>query len=91
MSGLPYTELDLENGRVGAYNARHYVAYNRLDLRISKGITIRERTKMHFYLEAWNVFNTPNMFYRDSETEKMVNIGFEIPTTAIFIGLDWEF
>ncbi len=91
MSGLPYTKVDSENGGIGPYNAEQYAAYNRLDIRISKGITLKKRTKMHFYLEVWNAFNTPNMFYRDKDTKRMQSIGFDIPITTLFIGLDWDF
>jgi len=91
MSGLPYTEIDFDNGGVGPYNAEQYAAYNRIDMRISKGITIKQQTKMHLYLEVWNAFNTPNMFYRDKDTKKTVNMGFDLPATALFLGLDWDF
>lgn len=92
MFGLPYTEVEYKNGfKIGNYNAKRYVSYHRIDMRISRGFSVRERVKGHFYFEVWNMMNIPNIFSLDSETKKVISMNFNIPTTAIFFGLDMAF
>ncbi len=92
MSGIPYTDVEYKNGlSVGAFNNKQYRAYNRFDIRIAKGFSVKGRTKMHLYLEVWNAFNSPNMFKMDKKTLNVKARGFDLPTTAIFLGLDWDF
>ncbi len=90
MLGMPYTEINTDNGTyVGDYNAKQYAPYSRLDIRIAKGIETKH-TKMHFYLEGWNIMNRPNVYRRDSESKKIQTTGFDVPVTTILIGLDFE-
>ncbi len=91
MSGLPYTLLNQRKGlTIGAYNAKRYKYYQRLDLKISRGFGMR-RAKGHFYFEAWNLFNIPNMFNLTRKTNEMVSYTLNIPTTALFFGFDCQF
>ncbi len=45
---------------------------------------------MHFYLEAWNAMNKPNVFRLDSESKKIITTGFDVPATVLLLGLDFE-
>lgn len=90
MSGIPYTNVSFGTiTKVGDFNARRYYPYQRLDFKIAKGFTIGE-AKCHFYYEIWNALNTPNMFLTDSKTRKIQTTGFNLPFTALFVGLDLE-
>jgi outer membrane receptor protein involved in Fe transport len=88
MSGIPYTPFTLgQNLAIGNYNSKRYAPYQSLDLKIAKGFTAW-RTKCHFYIEAWNMLNTPNMMLNDSKTHELQMIGMNLPFTWLFIGFD---
>ncbi len=90
MSGIPYTAVSFGLvTKVGNFNARRYYPYQRLDFKIAKGFTIGE-AKCHFYYEIWNALNIPNTYLTDSKTRKIKTAGFNLPFTALFVGLDLE-
>jgi hypothetical protein len=88
MSGLPYTSITSDNGNfvIGAFNDRRYAEYHRLDIRFSKGFTIKN-AKGSFYTEIWNSMNAPNLFQRDAQSKKFVTFSFNLPTTTLFFGV----
>ena len=92
MSGLPYTSTDMHGDTVsiGAFNDRRYAAYHRLDIRFSKGFSIRD-AKGHFYIELWNSMNAPNLFALDSKSKKAVTYSTNLPTTYPFFGVDLSY
>jgi outer membrane receptor protein involved in Fe transport len=92
LSGLPYTSVTNTNGsiKIGNFNDRRYAAYQRLDIRFSKGYTIRS-AKGTFYLEFWNSMNAPNLFGRDSKTSKFITIHPNLPVTMVFVGSEVTF
>lgn len=91
MSGIPYTSGTGQNDEVyiGAYNDRRYVPYQRMDLKLSKGFTIGD-SKAHFYIEAWNIFNSPNFALMDSKTHDIESFDFNWPVTMLFFGIDFQ-
>jgi protein tyrosine phosphatase len=92
MSGLPYTSLtDTDSGTiVGNFNDSRYIAYHKLDLKIAKGFSIKE-AKGHFYFEIWSAMNSPNMFQLDSKTNNFITMSTNLPTTALFVGVDCSY
>ena len=91
MSGLPYTSANQDSTGtwIGATNDRRYAPYQRLDFKFSKGFTIHG-SKAHFYIEAWNVFNTPNAVLFDDKTKKLIAFDINLPITMLFFGLDYQ-
>jgi|GEM_PF-2393925 hypothetical protein len=91
MSGMPYTSVvqDSFGTRVSAANAARYAPYQRLDFKFSKGFTIKD-SKAHFYIEAWNVFNTPNFALLDGKTKKIISFDMNWPVTMLFFGFDYQ-
>jgi hypothetical protein len=88
MSGIPYTPATFRDGiTIGAYNSRRYSPYQSLDLKIARGFRVRG-AKAHFYIEAWNMLNAPNMMLSDSKTHRLQMIGMNLPFTVLFVGLD---
>jgi outer membrane receptor protein involved in Fe transport len=88
MSGIPYTPVTLKNGvTIGAYNSKRYAPYQSLDLKIARGFRFWG-AKARFYIEAWNMLNTPNMMLNDSKTHELQMVGMNLPFTMLFIGLD---
>ena len=89
MSGLPCTSVvqDSAGTQVGANNDSRYSPYQRLDFKFSKGFTIGD-SKAHFYIEAWNVFNTPNFALTDSKTKQIISFDANWPITMLFCGFD---
>ena len=94
MSGLPYTSVDLaaslDTITIGAFNNRRYAAYHRLDIRFSRGFSIKD-AKGHFYIELWNSMNAPNMFALDHKSRKIISFNTNLPTTYPFFGVDCSF
>ena len=91
MSGLPYTSViqDSSGSHIGANNNSRYAPYQRLDFKFSKGFKIKD-SKSHFYIEAWNVFNTPNFALIDSKTKEIVGFDANWPVTMLFLGFDYQ-
>jgi outer membrane receptor protein involved in Fe transport len=89
MSGTPYTSFEQNQffTRIGSFNDRRYAAYHRLDIRFSKGFSVRN-AKGNFYTEIWNAMNAPNLFGRDSKTKKFVTIHSNMPVTMLYIGTE---
>ncbi|MBN1757180.1 MAG: TonB-dependent receptor [Chitinispirillaceae bacterium] len=92
ISGLPYTSAQIQGDSIiiGAFNDRRYQAYHRLDIRFSKGFSIRD-AKGHFYIELWNAMNAPNVFALDSKSRKIISYLPNLPTTYPFLGIDLSF
>ena len=97
MAGIPYTEtnmslisynFDMDSIYIAPYNKKRYSPYQSFDIKIAKGVSIKN-SKGHFYLEVWNSFNKPNSFLTDNKTKEYKMYGFNLPTTAIFLGLDF--
>jgi hypothetical protein len=91
MSGMPYTSVDQDSTGtlVSTANAARYMPYQRLDFKFSKGFTIGD-SKAHFYIEAWNVFNTPNFVLLDDKTKKIKSFDMNWLVTMLFFGLDYQ-
>ncbi|MBD3315353.1 MAG: TonB-dependent receptor plug domain-containing protein [Chitinivibrionales bacterium] len=92
MSGIPYTPIettDEDATIIGEYNEARYYPYQSLDWRFAKGFE-GKRLKGHIYFEIWNSLNIPNIFLSDSETREIKTISFNLPTTVLFAGLDFE-
>jgi hypothetical protein len=89
MSGTPYTSFESNRNftRVGSFNDRRFAAYHRLDIRFSKGFSVRN-AKGNFYTEIWNAMNAPNLFGRDSKTKKFVTIHSNLPVTMLYVGTE---
>lgn len=92
MTGLPYTSVWVEDfyTHIGDYNDRRYNGYQRLDIRFSKGFSLRS-AKGNFYTEIWNAFNSPNLFGIDSKTKDFVTILPNFPVTMLYIGVECIF
>ncbi|MBN1306298.1 MAG: TonB-dependent receptor [Chitinispirillaceae bacterium] len=90
MSGIPYTPYAMgERISIGRYNSRRYGPYQSLDLKLSKGFTVWGK-KGHFYIEAWNMLNSPNMMLHDSKTRELQMIGMNMPLSMLFVGFDFN-
>jgi hypothetical protein len=91
MSGLPYSPVTQDGAyiNVGPANSGRYSPYQRLDFKFSKGFTIGD-SKAHFYIEAWNVFNSPNFALMDSKTKEIKSFDMNWPVTMLFFGLDYQ-
>jgi len=76
--------------RIGNFNDSRYMAYQRLDLRFSKGFTFKGG-KGHFYTEIWNSMNAPNLFAIDRKTRKVIGLFTNLPITIPFVGIDYTF
>jgi hypothetical protein len=88
MTGIPYTPVSYGNEfKIGAYNSRRYAPYQALDMRIAKGFTLKG-SKCHFYIEALNMLNSPNLFLNDSKTHELQMVGMNLPFPMLHIGLD---
>ncbi|MBF0430574.1 MAG: TonB-dependent receptor plug domain-containing protein [Fibrobacteria bacterium] len=95
-SGLPYTDFKTNMNTeadtmlyVGKRNAKRYMPYQRVDLRIT-------RNSMFFghpfqtYFAVWNFFNRPNFLLRDNETEKIKYFNLNIPFPVLFLGMNYR-
>ena len=91
MSGTPYTSVvqDSMGTQVSPANFERYAPYQRLDFKFSKGFTIKD-SKAHFYIEAWNVLNSPNTFLIDNNSKRLIGFDMNIPVPIVFIGLDFN-
>jgi hypothetical protein len=88
MTGIPYTPMSYDDEfKIGAYNSRRYAPYQALDMRIAKGFTIKG-SKCHFYIEALNMLNIPNLFLNDSKTHELQMVGMNLPFPMLHIGFD---
>jgi hypothetical protein len=89
MSGTPYTSFEQNQyyTKIGSFNDRRYAAYHRLDIRFSKGFSVRN-AKGNFYTEIWNAMNAPNLFGRDSKTKQFVTIHSNMPVTMLYVGTE---
>lgn len=92
MSGIPYTSYrsDSSGIYIGAFNAKRYAPYHRLDIRFSKGFTLFN-TKFNYYTEIWNAMNAPNLFHLDGKTRHLVTFAPNLPTTLLYLGLECTF
>lgn len=92
MSGIPYTSVTTDSNivTIGAFNNRRYAPYQRLDIRFSKGFSIKG-AKGHFYTEIWNAMNAPNIFCLDSKTKIMQTMNSNLPATMLYIGVDCSY
>jgi outer membrane receptor protein involved in Fe transport len=92
MSGLPYTSVRIEDysTHIGNYNDRRYNGYQRLDIRFSKGFSVKS-VKGNLYTEIWNAFNSPNLFGIDSKTKEFVTILPNFPVTMLYVGVECIF
>ena len=91
MSGIPYTETTMHRDvfYVGNYNEERYKPYQSLDFRISRGFGKRFGTG-HVYFEILNAFNSPNMFQLDNDTGEFRTLSFNIPSTVVHVGVNYE-
>lgn len=91
MSGIPYTETTMrdESFSVGNYNEKRYKPYQSLDFRISRGFG-RKFGIGHVYFEILNAFNSPNIFQLDSKSGRMKSLSFNIPSTVVHVGVNYE-
>lgn len=92
MSGIPYTSVsyDEESVIIGKFNDRRYRPYHRLDLKFSKGFSIKN-AKGHFYFEFWNVLDIPNMILTDSKNRSFQSFSTNLPVTSLFFGIDCSY
>jgi hypothetical protein len=92
LSGNPYTDTKFTSNTffIGATNKRRYTPYQTLDFKISKGITLFNKSG-HFYIEIWNSMNDPNAILIDSETKRVKTGTANMPITFPFLGFDLKF
>ena len=92
MSGLPYTSVIEKNNmiHIGNFNDSRYTGYQRLDIRFSKGFSIRN-AKGNVYTEIWNAMNSPNMCGIDSKNKKLITMLTNFPVTMLFFGVECRF
>jgi hypothetical protein len=106
MGGNPYTpfklwEFDYNNRAsdttkidttlwVGRRNSGTFMPYQRLDLRLSRESKMFGK-QATFYYEVWNALNDPNFVLRDSQTEQVKWVQFNIPFPVVFLGMEVRF
>ena len=95
-AGLPYTDFKSEFNEdsdtllyIGPMNEKRYMAYQRVDIRLTKTTTLFGHPLTR-YFAVWNLFNRPNFLLRDSKSEAVKFFNYNIPFPMIFYGITFR-